>query len=650
MFCHKCGTKNTEGAAFCHKCGTKMAAGNAVPQAVNEPASNQISPTQTPVTPTDTDVSSLLAKLPAPEDANFRRYWVLSSQATGNKENCAKCNSGDVVPIALILELKSNNDKYPPDEHLLCKTCGHHYRRAGDEYKVGMVGFAILGILGLLLVPIGIWLGGIGGIVAIPLGIACLGAGVHFLLKAKKAKARMGAAPKAASPNKNSMGKLIGGAITIVIVVALVFGINALFSGGGGNHYIEMVRDGHFGAFPDITVGAAFNNVYENPRWSHFENTRGENIVRFTGLFRSSSVEWDFHVMRDTFDVVAIREDGIEYPLYWVDTWLTMVFMLQSHAIADDVTVPALNIGNPALIGTWDWNEHWPGVEGAIILHEDGRYSWQGVDYGALGYRWSSHMGVVYSTLNNVTTAWFSYQFITDDILLIFYVAEPGVGYRLDRAGAAVGQAEVSFDDALRIAQRFLDDHPLYSQERTITGVVEFERDGANFDTTGFYFIQLAHNDGSFRSMWVQRSTGEVYISPDGIILLPGVEALARMNYLSLETDTPQVTTPTDITSALLGTWLVAFHSWSDETWFAQDAFIDFFPDGTGVDTFDGSGRDSAENFNWEIVQRGDYYRLIISYNLGVVREYTIWEIPDIRLYLFEAAGPPIALERFGEF
>ena len=73
---------------------------------------------------------------------------------------------------------------------------------------------------------------------------------------------------------------------------------------------------------------------------------------------------------------------------------------------------------------------------------------------------------------------------------------------------------------------------------------------------------------------------------------------------------------------------------------FAQDALIDFFPDGTGVDTFNESGRNLNENFNWEIVQRGDYYRLIVSYLMGVVREYTIWEIPDIRLYLFEEAGP----------
>ena len=96
------------------------------------------------------------------------------------------------------------------------------------------------------------------------------------------------------------------------------------------------------------------------------------------------------------------------------------------------------NIGNPALVGIWDWTEYWPGMEGAIILHEDGRYSWLGVDFGVLGYRWSSNMGVVYSVFGAEAFAWFTYRFITDDIILITYMTEPGVVYTLHRY---IGQA-----------------------------------------------------------------------------------------------------------------------------------------------------------------------------------------------------------------
>ena len=254
MFCHKCGNKNTEGAGFCHKCGTKLAAVNAASQANNEPMSNLVAAPKTPVSQAtvapiqsattvatgSVDVSNLLSRLPAPEDADYRRSWVLSSQTHGGKENCVKCNSGDVVPIALILELKSNNDKYPPDEYLLCKSCGHHFKRAGDEYKVGLMEFAILGILGLLVIPLGIWIHGNGhfmGMVAILAGIVCLALSAKYLRKALKAIARMSVTPQNPSTAKKIPRKLIafgGAAIALVIILIAVFASNQ----GGGNSLV----------------------------------------------------------------------------------------------------------------------------------------------------------------------------------------------------------------------------------------------------------------------------------------------------------------------------------------------------------------------------------------------------------------------------
>ena len=125
------------------------------------------------------------------------------------------------------------------------------------------------------------------------------------------------------------MSKIIGGAVTIGIVLLLAFVINNVFSCGGGNQHINAVRDGHFDGYPNITIGRAFNNFYDNADWTHFENARGENIVRFTGEWTqfgiTSRYEWDFRVEGRGFEVVAIRMNGIEQALVWVHTWWAVI-------------------------------------------------------------------------------------------------------------------------------------------------------------------------------------------------------------------------------------------------------------------------------------------------------------------------------------
>jgi len=90
--------------------------------------------------------------------------------------------------------------------------------------------------------------------------------------------------------------------------------------------------------------------------------------------------------------------------------------------------VPAAVTGG--LVGTWDWE----GMPAAIVLDEDGSYSWLGVDYGALGFRWSSDNGVVSFGLGAETTEWFTYEFIDDNTMDIEYVATLGEVFRMHRA------------------------------------------------------------------------------------------------------------------------------------------------------------------------------------------------------------------------
>lgn len=105
-------------------------------------------------------------------------------------------------------------------------------------------------------------------------------------------------------------------------------------------------------------------------------------------------------------------------------------------------------------------------------------------------------------------------------------------------SGIAYSDTMISMEDALNIAKQFIDEHPLYL--RTITGAVDYEPTDTryNYDITGLYLIGLIADDGSDRTMWVSKETGEVFISPDGVFLLTG-EEYYKTNIVGEETYTP---------------------------------------------------------------------------------------------------------------
>lgn len=80
----------------------------------------------------------------------------------------------------------------------------------------------------------------------------------------------------------------------------------------------------------------------------------------------------------------------------------------------------------------------------------------------------------------------------------------------------------LSKQQALAVAQEFIDTHPLY--DRIITGDIEYEPEGYPYSTEGLYGIQLIADDGSYRTMWVQKSNGDIFISSDSVTLLTGEE------------------------------------------------------------------------------------------------------------------------------
>ncbi|MCL2187765.1 MAG: zinc ribbon domain-containing protein [Defluviitaleaceae bacterium] len=126
--------------------------------------------------------------------------------------------------------------------------------------------------------------------------------------------------------------KLIGGIITIIIVVAGAWLINNVILGGGGNQPINVVRNGYFEAFPNLSVGRAFNNFYADANWSSFEDARG-NMVRFTGsaewMGQPATFTWYFRVQGTSFELAAIQLDGDGVPIAFAPSWLETVFLSQ---------------------------------------------------------------------------------------------------------------------------------------------------------------------------------------------------------------------------------------------------------------------------------------------------------------------------------
>lgn len=70
--------------------------------------------------------------------------------------------------------------------------------------------------------------------------------------------------------------ELVSAVILLVIVVVFT-----LSSGGTGDKYVQLVRDGTLAAYPQMTVGEAFNGFLSNPKW---ESVRSDDEVRFVNV------------------------------------------------------------------------------------------------------------------------------------------------------------------------------------------------------------------------------------------------------------------------------------------------------------------------------------------------------------------------------
>ena len=103
----------------------------------------------------------------------------------------------------------------------------------------------------------------------VPIPPAILGAGVAIgiILSILGAKRPLGL---------SKIIELVSAVIVLVLAVMVT-----LSSGGRGDKYVQLVRDGTLEAYPQMTVGEAFNGFLSNPKW---ESVRSDDEVRFVNV------------------------------------------------------------------------------------------------------------------------------------------------------------------------------------------------------------------------------------------------------------------------------------------------------------------------------------------------------------------------------
>ncbi|NBI10651.1 zinc-ribbon domain-containing protein [Colidextribacter sp. OB.20] len=82
--------------------------------------------------------------------------------------------------------------------------------------------------------------------------------------------------------------ELVSAVILLVIIMA-----STLSSGRTGDKYVQIVRDGTFEAYPQMTVGEAFGGFLDNPKWESGLSDDNVRFVNVTGeaLYNDEEVE-----------------------------------------------------------------------------------------------------------------------------------------------------------------------------------------------------------------------------------------------------------------------------------------------------------------------------------------------------------------------
>lgn len=113
---------------------------------------------------------------------------------------------------------------------------------------------------------------------------------------------------KSLCPDKDKYKKL-----TIISFVCwAIILIISLFTFRGSGKYIDLVKNGAFQAYPDITIEELINGAMYNPKWKQGQTEDGINFVNVSGLIEGNKVviQFKIHKNENSWEVNALEING----------------------------------------------------------------------------------------------------------------------------------------------------------------------------------------------------------------------------------------------------------------------------------------------------------------------------------------------------
>lgn len=164
----------------------------------------------------------------------------------------------------------------------------------------GNSGLRIAAIIGRVLM----WGCGILMLLPLPIPPAILGAGaaIGIILSILGAERPLGL---------SKIMELVSAVIVLVLAVMVT-----LSSGGRGDKYVQLVRDGTLEAYPQMTVGEAFDGFLSDPKW---ESGLSDDNVRFVNVKGGALYFGEEAELAVQFIIVDEKEGSFQYNACEVD-------------------------------------------------------------------------------------------------------------------------------------------------------------------------------------------------------------------------------------------------------------------------------------------------------------------------------------------
>ena len=88
---------------------------------------------------------------------------------------------------------------------------------------------------------------------------------------------------KVSSKKQNIVKFIIQVVLGLIIMASFYGSIALLIDGAKGKEYIDIVKKGSFDNYPNVEIGEAFENYFDNPKWRYFVSDKDIDVVEFTG-------------------------------------------------------------------------------------------------------------------------------------------------------------------------------------------------------------------------------------------------------------------------------------------------------------------------------------------------------------------------------